>query len=144
MVCKDGQSPYEEGIRNRKWLKVKIKRLQDAVICGIILAGKDKDEFGGLVLGADQGKHLVYVGQTDFGFNGKLNRVLSRLFPLVRKDSPLTSHPKFKKPVAWVEPCVLCEIQFSEWTKNGLMLHPMFLSLKRIRINKRSVIASKA
>ncbi len=58
MVCKDGKSPYQEGVRGRSWLKVKIKRYQEAVIGGIILSGREGHEFGGLLLGILKGDRL--------------------------------------------------------------------------------------
>ncbi len=109
---------------------MKIKRYLDAVIGGIVLNGNGLEEFGGLLLGLQEGDRLRYIGWTDFGFGGKLKYVLNRVVTLIRPASPFDVQPKLNGSVVWVEPRIPCRVRFSDWTKGGEMLHPMFVSLR--------------
>ncbi len=87
-----------------------------------------------MLLGAYDGDRFVYVGQTDIGFTGgKLSEVLSRLVRLVRSECPFSEIPKVKGNVVWVEPEIVCQVRFSDWSKKGVMLHPVFLGVKNAK-----------
>jgi bifunctional non-homologous end joining protein LigD len=83
------------------------------------------------VLGVYEGGELVYIGHTGGGFDARsLADVYSRLRPLVRRTCPFRDRPQTNAPVRWVEPRLVCEVTFQEWTDDGVMRHPIFLGLR--------------
>jgi bifunctional non-homologous end joining protein LigD len=131
IVAKHGQSPYLIGKRSRQWLKIKTTRTQEGVIVGFTAPRGGRHYFGTLVLGAYEGGELVSIGHSGGGFGEEdLRRVHERLLPLIQKESPFRDEPKTGSPVTWVRPVLVCEVAFTEWTKEGLMRHPVFLRLR--------------
>ena len=131
IVAKNGKSPYQEGQRGPHWLKIKIRRQQEAVIGGFTRPRGSRTAFGALVLGIYEGDDLVYVGHTGSGFDQKgLIAMHERLAPLVQKACPFREKPKTNAPVQWVEPRYVCEVAFQEWTEDGSMRHPIYLGLR--------------
>ena len=126
IMAKDSRSHYQPGLRSRSWLKLKSRLTQDCVICGFTEPRGSRRYFGSLVLGAFQNKKLVYVGHSGGGFNGQdIKTVYGKLRPLVTKTSPF----KTKLPetgITWVKPKLVCEVEFTEWTDEGLMRQPIF------------------
>src|SRR4029079_15913604 len=57
-------------------------------------------------------------------------RLQAQLAKLERKASPFATEPKPNAPVHWVEPKLVCEMSFAEWTSDGLMRHPQFEGLR--------------
>jgi bifunctional non-homologous end joining protein LigD len=131
MIAKDAQSLYQEGKRSKAWLKIKAHKSQEAIICGFTEPRRSREYLGSLVLGVyDQGE-LVYIGQSGGGFDRtSLREVYQLLQPLQRKQSPFQHPPKTQMPVHWVEPRLICQVRFQEWTSAGRMRHPLFLGLR--------------
>ncbi len=131
IIAKDGQSAYSEGVRGRDWLKVKTLRRQEAVIAGFTDPRGSRKSLGALILGVYENDELVYIGHTGGGFDGgRLADARARLEPLVRRTCPFRSPPKTNAPVHWVEPTVVCEISFQEWTDSGVARHPIFVDFR--------------
>lgn len=134
IMAKDASSSYLTGKRTLSWLKVKTQQRQEAVIGGFTLPGGGRKHFGSLLLGAFQGKELVYIGHVGTGFSGKkLEDIGSQLAPLVEQACPFKAKPAANAPVRWVKPKLVCEVSFLEWTKDGLMRHPVFLGMREGR-----------
>lgn len=131
IVAKHGNSRYETGKRSREWLKIKARLSQEAIICGFTAPRGSRKKFGALVLGAyEQGK-LVYIGHSGGGFDdATLHELHELLSPLVQADSPFATKVAPNMPVHWVKPLLVCEVEFSEWTDDGVMRHPVFLGLR--------------
>ncbi len=131
IMAKDGQSPYRAGQRSRDWLKVKAHQQQEAVIGGFTRPGGGRKGFGALVLGVYDHGSLVYIGHAGGGFTDEqLGSLLRQLEPLAVEESPFEQAPKTNTQVTWVEPRLVCEVRFSEWTDEGLMRHPVFLGMR--------------
>ncbi len=131
ILAKDGSSPYRSGKRTLEWQKIKIHMQQEAVIGGFTEPRGGRKKFGALVLGVYKGDKLIYIGHTGGGFNEEsLNLVYDKLKKLMRKQSPFVITPKTNAPATWVNPKLVCEITFSEWTIDGHMRHPIFLGLR--------------
>jgi bifunctional non-homologous end joining protein LigD len=131
IMAKHAGSRYEPGARSRRWLKVKVRLTQDAVIAGFTAPRGTRQHFGALVLGAFERGRLTYIGNVGGGFDAEALRDLrGKLDPLVRATSPLRPAPAASEPVTWVEPRLVCEVAFAEWTREGLMRQPVFLRLR--------------
>ncbi len=131
IMAKDARSHYLPGVRSRSWLKLKSRVTQDCVIAGFTGPRGSRQYFGSLVLGAYSGKKLVYVGHSGGGFGGlDLKKVYDRLRPLVSKTSPFKAKLGETGQITWVKPQLVCEVAFTEWTREGLMRQPIFLRFR--------------
>jgi bifunctional non-homologous end joining protein LigD len=131
VVAKDMNSPYRSGARTREWLKIKVQKGQEAVVCGFTRPRASRKYFGALILGAYRKGRLIYIGHVGTGFTERtLKELHAKLAPLATPRSPFAEEPKTNMPVTWVAPRLICEVKFSEWTAEGLMRHPVFLGLR--------------
>jgi bifunctional non-homologous end joining protein LigD len=131
IVGKDGRSRYQQGVRSRSWLKFKTQLRQEAVIGGFTEGQGARKGLGSLVLGVYQDGDLFYVGHAGTGFTDKtLAELGSRLDGLTQDVCPFKKRPQTNAPVQWVEPRLVCEVSFGEWTNDGNMRHPVFLGLR--------------
>jgi bifunctional non-homologous end joining protein LigD len=131
IVAKRLDSTYEPGRRTRAWLKIKNKNSQEFVIGGWSPgAGNRSDHFGALLLGYYDEDRLAYAGHVGTGFTRKtLDDLLRRLEALRHDTSPFESTPRIPGAV-WVEPQLVCEVEFTEWTNDGVLRHPAFKGLR--------------
>ncbi|HEX6699959.1 MAG TPA: DNA ligase D [Gaiellaceae bacterium] len=136
IVAKRAESHYQPGRRGRDWLKIKTHGRQEFVIAGYTKgSGRRAKSFGSLILGAYSDSNLVYVGNCGTGFTeAEIDRLLEKLRPLERPDSPFGEAPKMprvrKGDVLWVEPRLVCEVEFSEWTHDGRLRQPSYQGLR--------------
>lgn len=150
MMAKRGDSPYQAGARTADWLKIKVNQRQEVIIAGFTEPRNTRQFFGALLLGAYNAEgELVYVGHTGSGFNKKsLEAIWNKLKPLEIDKCPFKKCPKSNMPATWVRPKLVCEIKFTEWTKDWIARHPIFMGLrtdkkaKEVRIEKSKNIAS--
>ncbi len=130
IIAKQAQSPYQAG-RSQNWLKIKTHQRQEVIICGFTPPKGAREKFGSLLLGVYENGSLVYVGHTGSGFDRqKLSSIHERLKPLIQSKSPFSVPPKLRSPVTWVKPEMVCEINFAEWTKEGMMRQAIFVDLR--------------
>jgi bifunctional non-homologous end joining protein LigD len=136
IVAKRLDSRYVQGRRTRDWLKIKSHGRQEFVIAGFTKGtGRRASSFGALVLAYYRGDELVYAGNVGTGFNSKeIEQLLDKLRPLKRATSPFTEVPKLprvrKSDVIWVEPKLVCEVEFVEWTHDGRLRAPSYKGLR--------------
>ncbi len=136
VIAKRDSSSYAEGKRSRDWLKVKTHDRQEFVICGWTRgSGRRAGRFGALVLGVHRDGELAYVGNCGTGFtDSAIDELLAKLRTLERPNSPFASVPKMpkvrKSDVSWVEPELVCEVEFVEWTHDGRLRAPSFQGLR--------------
>jgi bifunctional non-homologous end joining protein LigD len=129
-------SRYLPGKRSREWLKIKGHGRQEFVIAGYTRGqGRRAGTLGSLVLGMYEGGELVYVGNVGTGFNDKeIERLLRTLKPLERETPPFKAIPKMprvrKSDVVWVEPKLVAEVEFVEWTHDGRLRAPSYKGLR--------------
>ncbi|UFS71745.1 DNA ligase D [Geomonas sp. RF6] len=129
IIAKRRSSKYYTGRRTKEWLKIKIKQEQEAVICGFTDPRGSRRYFGALVLGVYEQEELVYIGLCGGGFDEKtLAEVDGQLRPLIRPSSPFRS--SIGLTATWVEPRLVCEVSFTEWTDEGVMRHPIFIGMR--------------
>jgi len=136
IMAKRLDSEYAEGKRTRSWLKVKTHGRQEFVIAGYTRGeGRRSSSFGSLVLAVNEGGTFRYVGNVGTGFNEQeIERLLALLRPLERRESPFPVPPKMprvrKDEVVWVEPKLVAEVEFSEWTHDGRLRQPSYQGLR--------------
>ena len=131
IMAKRKDSLYYPGKRSADWLKIKHHRSDEAVIAGFTAPRGGRKYFGALVLGAFVNGRFTYIGHTGSGFNTEtLKEVYAKLQPIITEKSPFTEKVKTNMPVTWVQPKYVCELQFSEWTSDGKLRHPIFLRLR--------------
>ena len=136
VMAKRADSRYFPGKRTREWLKVKTHGHQEFVIAGYTKGqGRRSGRFGSLVLAVHRGRDLVYVGNVGTGFSeDEIDRLLKLLRPLERDEPPFSVVPKMPKvrkgDVVWVEPKLVAEVEFAEWTHDGRLRAPVYLGLR--------------
>ncbi|MEQ7125938.1 non-homologous end-joining DNA ligase [Actinopolymorpha sp. B11F2] len=134
IVAKRLDWAYEPGRRSPAWIKIKHVRTQDVVIGGWrIGAGSRAGTFGSLLCGVYEGDRLVYAGRVGTGFTqARLKALTERLAPLARDASPFDeSVPAADaRDARWVEPVLVGEVAFAQWTRDGRLWHPSWRGLR--------------
>jgi bifunctional non-homologous end joining protein LigD len=132
IISKRKDARYESG-RSKSWLKVKCLKRQEFVIGGYTDPEGSRVGIGALLLGVhDAEGALVFAGKVGTGFTSKLLTDLQRrLQPLARPTSPFgrARIPGVTR-AHWVEPKLVAEIRFTEWTSDGRLRHPSFQGLR--------------
>src|SRR6266404_2170511 len=134
VVGKKAGSPYRAG-RSSAWLKIRSRRTGDFVVVGFTAPKGSRGGFGALHLADYLDGALVYAGRAGSGFTDKeLPEVRRKLESLRRPDPPCSGPLPADKGTTWVEPALVCEVEYTEWTDEGLLRQPVFL---RFRDDKR-------
>lgn len=129
LIAKRADAPYTHG-RSRDWLKFKCSAEQELVIGGFTAPRGSRTELGALLLGHFANGALRYAGKVGTGFTrATLRDLAERLAPLRRPDPPFVDAPRLPG-ATWVEPRLVAQIGFTEWTRDGRLRHPRFLGLR--------------
>jgi bifunctional non-homologous end joining protein LigD len=131
VIAKRADSPYR-ATRSRDWLKFKCEQGQELVVGGYTDPRGSRSEFGALLLGHYAGAELRYAGKVGTGFDEETLRELGALLRARRRDDPPFADPGAIKErgVHWVEPELVAQVAFTEWTSAGRLRHPRFLGLR--------------
>lgn len=131
MIAKRADSLYIENHRTSDWLKIKFSNTEEVIICGFTEPRGSRESFGALILGRYIHQKLTYCGHTGTGFNKtSLKELYQRLEKLIVKSSPFEKIPKTNMPVTWIKPELVCEIKYSEITRDGIFRHPVFITVR--------------
>jgi bifunctional non-homologous end joining protein LigD len=136
VVSKKADSRYHPGRRTRDWLKAKAHQSQELAIAGYTKGkGRRAGTLGALVLALDRGGEWEWAGNVGTGFtDGEIEKLLAKLRPLERKTSPFRTPPKMAKvrreDVVWVEPKLVAQVEFAEWTHDGRLRAPSYKGLR--------------
>lgn len=130
VVAKRANSPYTAG-RSRDWLKFKCVHDQELVIGGYTAPKGSRIGFGALLVGYHEGADFVYAGKVGTGFDtAVLNDLHARMQRLEQEKSPFTKGQVRERDVRWVQPQLVAQIGFTEWTRAGLLRHPRYTGLR--------------
>ena len=132
IIAKRRDSAYL-GKRTASWLKIKCHLRQELVIGGYSEPAGTRVGFGALLLGHYDGGKLIYAGRTGTGFDEKtLEALYKRMRKLERAEPAFANPPKGAdaRGVHWLEPSLVAEVQFSEWTREGTVRQSVFQGLR--------------
>ncbi len=143
IIAKKADSPYRKG-RSAQWLKIKSEKTGDFVIVGFTEPKRSRGHFGALQLADQIDGTLVYAGRVGTGFNDSLLKELKSLLdPIVRDTPPCAGpciapdaepHPSEAIPetstTTWVDPVLVCQVRFREWTPDGILRHSAFQHMR--------------
>jgi bifunctional non-homologous end joining protein LigD len=139
MVAKRLGSPYRPGRRSADWRKVK-HLLRQAMVVGGWLPGEGRrsGEAGALLVGYQEEGRLRYAGRVGTGFTESELRHLTQVLTRVpRAESPFHPPPQLAglagRQVQFVEPALVVEVAFGEWTHTGTIRHPRYLGMRQDR-----------
>ncbi|MFY1663803.1 DNA ligase D [Pseudomonas sp. Pseu.R1] len=134
VIGKRAGSVYQSR-RSADWIKLKCKLRQEFVIVGYTAPQGARSGFGALLLAVnEEGAGLVYAGRVGTGFKHKtLDDVLEQMKPLARDASPLAKKltSAQARGVHWIKPTLVGEVEFSEWTREGIIRHSAFIALRK-------------
>ncbi|MCK6188051.1 DNA ligase D [Pseudomonas sp. EYE_354] len=125
-------SPYVSS-RSTDWIKLKCRLRQEFVIVGYTRPQGSRTGFGALLLAVNDDNGLVYAGRVGTGFDhASLASIYKQLRTLERETSPLqkTLTSTQARGVHWVEPTLVGEVQFAEWTREGVVRQAAFVSMR--------------
>jgi len=131
VIAKRADAPYRAG-RTRDWLKFKCETGQEFVIGGFTDPRGTRTGFGALLLGYyDTGRQLVYAGKVGTGFSRQTLTSLHATLAGLEQDRPPFGHGRLPRSgVHWVQPRLVAQVGFSEWTTGGELRHPRFQGLR--------------
>ncbi|HEY6876996.1 MAG TPA: non-homologous end-joining DNA ligase [Polyangiales bacterium] len=132
IISKRADSAYRAG-RSKDWLKVKCIARQEFVIGGYTPPSGSRTHLGALLVGVREGAQLRYAGKVGTGFSqASLRELHGLLKPLERERAPFVNPPKGAavRGAKWVEPVLVAEVSFTEFTSDGLLRHPSFQGLR--------------
>jgi bifunctional non-homologous end joining protein LigD len=145
IISKRADSLYRSG-RSASWLKIKCSKRQEFVIGGFTEPGGARSGFGALLVGYYEEGILCYAGRVGTGFTERMLKNLSgRLTGLETETPPFADPPRGRdaKGVHWVTPDLVAEVEFAEWTREGVLRHPAFKGLREDK-NPREVTRETA
>jgi DNA ligase D-like protein (predicted ligase) len=130
IMAKRADSPYR-ATRSSDWRKLKCHAEQELVIGGYTAPQGSRTDFGALLVGYFEDGELSYAGKVGTGFDQHtLSDLGKRLRELERDDPPFAHVHPIPRGTHWVEPELVGQIAFTEWTRDGRLRHPRFLGLR--------------
>src|SRR3990167_6493468 len=131
IISKNIDSPYSQN-RNKNWLKAICNKQQEFIIAGFTKPKRSRKFFGALLLGTyNKHNELIYCGNVGTGFTeDSLKSIYQALVKLKTDHMPFNKDPQISKKITWVKPTLLAEVEFLEWTQDGLLRQPSFKGLR--------------
>lgn len=142
IMAKRKDSVYVPGSRSKEWLKIKTSKRQEVVIGGYTKNEDSPKLFSSLLLGVFEHGVFKYAGKVGTGFSDKLQKEMMEQFEsLIIKESPFDTEPDVNQPsrfrpkpptakAIWLKPVLVCEVAFTERTKDGVFRHPSFKGMR--------------
>jgi len=157
LIGKRSGSRYEAGKRTGAWVKIKLHQEQEFVIGGYTEPEGARKYFGALLVGFYEGKKLKFCGRVGTGFSERLLRSLFLDLHKIRvEECPFANLPAAgrsrwdqglttaqMKRCHWVQPALVCQIKFTEWTRDDRLRQPVFLGIREDK-NAHEVVREKA
>lgn len=134
IVAKRSGSPYQPGRRSPDWRKIAHRRRMRAVVGGWLPGeGGRSDTFGSLLVGLWDGDGFRWVGAVGSGFSdGQLGPVRHALDALTRDTSPFSDTRLIPRGARWVDPGIVVEVEFKEWTRDFRLRAPVFKGIEPV------------
>jgi bifunctional non-homologous end joining protein LigD len=130
LIAKRADSPYRHG-RSGDWLKLKCSFEQELVLGGFTPPQGSRRRFGALLVGYYEDGELRFAGKVGTGFSARvLEELGDRLEALEVETSPFSRGSGLPRNAHWVQPCLVGQFAFGEWTRDGKLRHPRYLGLR--------------
>ncbi len=129
VVAKLRTSRYEPGKRSRSWLKIKIRREQEAIVVGYEPGKGTHSDIGSLILAVYEGKDLRYAGEVGSGINTKTRAELKADLDAHAVDVPPVVNPPRLRGAVWSKPRLVVRVEFTEWTTDGYLRQAAYKGL---------------
>jgi DNA ligase D-like protein (predicted ligase) len=130
IIAKRADSAYR-ATRSSDWRKLKCHAEQELVIGGYTAPQGSRTDFGALLVGYNEDDRLRYAGKVGTGFDHDTLRTLgARMRELERDRPPFADVHPVPRGTHWIEPELVAQIAFSEWTRDGRLRHPRYLGLR--------------
>lgn len=129
LVAKRATAPYLSR-RSPAWLKIKCAAAQELVVGGFSEPSGTRIGIGALLLGYYEHGELRYAGKVGTGYSGAVLRDLRRLLDALERPSSPFGRSVDERGAHWVEPQLVVEVAFSEWTPGGKLRHPRFIGVR--------------
>ncbi len=130
IVAKKRDAPYRS-TRSRDWRKIKALRSQEFAVGGWTEPNAGRKGFGALLLGYYDGPVFRYAGSVGSGFDAKQLAAIAKILRAAECDrAPFANVPKTVTKAHFVEPRLVAQVRFTEWTRDGSLRHPVFLGLR--------------
>ncbi|MBI5472452.1 MAG: hypothetical protein HY961_08920 [Ignavibacteriae bacterium] len=132
IMAKEKNSTYQVNKRSPSWLKIKTRQTTECLIIGYTKGkGSRESEFGALHLAQRSNGDLKYIGKVGTGFDTKMMKeVFGELKSLKEIKRPIREKPLDDAVSTWLEPKLICEVQYSSWTKDNMLREPVFLRMR--------------
>jgi bifunctional non-homologous end joining protein LigD len=144
LIGKRKGSTYEAGKRSGAWIKLKINNEQEFVIGGYTEPKGGRAYFGSLLVGHFKGQKFLFAGKVGTGFtDASLKAVYRKMAENAAEECPFANLPEPRgsrfspgltaaemRRCRWVKPKLVCQIKFTEWTRDAKLRHPVFLGLR--------------
>ncbi|MGE5640569.1 MAG: DNA ligase D [Clostridia bacterium] len=131
VIGKRKDSIYEPGRRSGAWVKVKSKQSAEFIVGGYTAGKGARARLGALLVGYREGGKLLYCSHVGSGFDERaLDDAMARLAPLRTKQCPFAQKPPLPNPTTWVQPKLVAEVEFQDWTADGALRAPVFLRFR--------------
>jgi bifunctional non-homologous end joining protein LigD len=145
IIAKRKNSIYRPGMRTSDWLKIKARLQQEFVVGGFTEGKGSRRRLGALLLGAYRNGKLHYFGHSGSGFSEKgIDDALRRMKPLFTPKSPFENPPKVKEKIQWIEPKLVCEVEYAEMTADEQLRQTTFLGWRDDKQAQDVVLESKS
>ena len=129
IVAKRADSTYRAG-RHGDWLKIRADRTAELAIAGFTEPARGRPGFGALLLAVNRGGRLVYAGRVGTGFDERTLVELRERLEASRRDTPACEGAPRGAGHVWVEPQLVAEVRYKEWTDANQLRHPVFVRLR--------------
>lgn len=144
LIGKRVDSVYEAGRRSGAWIKLKLHHEQEMVIGGYTDPEGSRRHFGSILVGYYEKRKLLCAGKVGTGFDDtQLDSLSAQFQPLRISDCPFQNLPEKRagrygagitaaemRRCHWLRPTLVCQIKYSEWTRDDKLRHPVFLGLR--------------
>ena len=132
IIAKQRNSTYQPSKRGDAWLKIKTRQTIECLIVGYTKGKGDRESsFGALHIARHDGGQLKYLGKVGSGFDeSSLKAVAAEVHKLKTIKRPIEEKPLDDARSVWVEPSLMCEVEFASFTPDGMLREPVFLRLR--------------
>jgi bifunctional non-homologous end joining protein LigD len=139
IIAKNQEAPYQSQ-RSRDWLKFKCHKSQELIIIGYTAPKGHRQNFGALLVGYYKNSQLYYAGKVGTGFTTQtLTSLKEKMDRYVSPIPVVEDKIGGDGPIVWLQPRLVGEFDFTEWTRDGKLRHPRFKGLREDKSAKEVV-----